>query len=54
MPRALPKDCSSKRHYVVSDAELLIKNFPEFECYRDVAFYCKVRVRLRVRANPEP
>ena len=51
-PRALPKDHSSKRSYLVSDTELLIKNFPEFECYRDVAFYCKFFLNKDIKAFP--
>ena len=51
-PRALPKDHSSKQRYLVSDTELLIKNFPEFECYRDVAFYCKFFLNKDIKAFP--
>ena len=51
-PRALPKDYSSKQGYLVSDTELLIKNFPEFECFRDVAFYCKFFLNKDIKAFP--
>ena len=40
-PRAFPSDEASKLLYMTSASALMIKNFPEFACYRDISFFFK-------------
>ena len=39
--RAFPSDGDSLLHYIVDHDDLLIKNYPEFRHYRDIAFWFK-------------
>ena len=40
-PRAFPTDDASKLLYMTSTSARMIKNFPEFACYRDISFFFK-------------
>jgi hypothetical protein len=49
---AFPADVASVAQYIRDNDALLIKNFPEFRCYRDIAFYLKFFLNPQRAAFP--
>ena len=49
---AWPADAMHTIEYMTEPSALLIKNFPEFRCYRDIAFYCKLFLNPDIRRFP--
>lgn len=49
---AFPADVANVAQYVCDMDHLLIKNFPEFRCYRDIAFYLKFFLNPQLEAFP--
>lgn len=49
---AFPSDSFNTPRYVADSRELVIKNFPEFRCYRDIAFYLKLLLNPDIRRSP--
>ena len=50
---AFPADLSNVAQYIRDIDHLLIKNQPEFRCYRDVAFYLKFFLNPQLTAFPQ-
>ena len=50
---AFPADIANVAQYIRDIDHLVIKNFPEFRCYRDVAFYFKFFLNPDIKAFPE-
>ena len=49
---AFPADVANVAQYIRDSDALLIKNFPEFRCYRDIAFYLKFFLNPQRTAFP--
>ena len=49
---AFPADEYNTPRYISDSRELVIKNFPEFRCYRDIAFYYKLFLNPDIRRFP--
>ena len=49
---AFPADVANVAQYIRDNDALLIKNFPEFRCYRDIAFYLKFFLNPQRSAFP--
>ena len=49
---AFPADEYNTPRYIADPRELLIKNYPEFRCYRDIAFYMKLFLNPDIRRFP--
>eukprot|EP00966_Prymnesium_polylepis_P092440 2139850-Prymnesium_polylepis.1 len=50
--RTFPADNGSMIKYMTDIDALLIKNYPEFRCYRDIAFYFKFFLNPDIRCFP--
>ena len=49
---AFPTDQNSLAGFVADNRALVIKNFPEFRCYRDIVFYFKFFLNPDIRRFP--